>query len=48
VTEGFVGQTISQVKISGNAVVVSGESVGVEARSTYTCGVEAGEMNEMN
>jgi hypothetical protein len=35
-------------KISGNAGVVGGESVGVEARNTYTCGAEAGEVNEMN
>ncbi len=38
----------SQVKISGNAVVVGGKGVGVEARDTYTWGVEAGEVNEMN
>ncbi len=43
----FVGQTISQVKISGNAVVVGwGKCVGVETRNTHTRGAEAGLVNE--
>ena len=33
-------------KINGNAVVWVGKGVGVEARNTYTCGAEAGEVNE--
>lgn len=33
-------------KIGGNAVVVGWKGVGVEARNTYTCGAEAGEVNE--
>jgi hypothetical protein len=44
----FYGVNNSQVKISGNAVIVGGKGVGVEARNTYTRGAEAGEVNEMN
>jgi hypothetical protein len=42
------GANNSQVKISGNDVGVGGESMGVEARNTYTWGAEAGKVNEMN
>jgi hypothetical protein len=45
-TEVFMGQIISQVKISENAVILGGESMGVEVRNTYTWGAEAGEVNE--
>lgn len=44
----FYGANISQVKISRNVVVVGGKGVGVEARNTYLCGAEAGEVNEQN
>lgn len=36
------------IKRIWNPVAVGWESVGVEARNTYTCGAEAGEVNEMN
>lgn len=44
----FYGANNIAGKISGNAGVVGGKCGGVEARNTYTCGAEAGEVNEMN
>jgi len=44
----FYGANNSQVKISVNDPNVGGERCGCEARNTYTCGAEAGEVNEMN
>lgn len=43
---GGYGANNSQVKISGNAVVVGWKGVGVEARNTHTWDGEAGEVNE--